>query len=162
MVTSTDVTVIPRGMTAPQVPKQVLLCTFIYLKVIYGSLSYSRLLDKRKITSCNFTYCLDAQRCIRPDSTGERAMSDQWQPPQQYDPGQYPPQQWQQPYWPPPPPVQVNVTQNAYGPSRAYTTQNMGCVEEVFHWTMILCTCGLWLPVYIGRKRSMRSVTVYR
>jgi hypothetical protein len=55
--------------------------------------------------------------------------------------------------------VQVNVTQNAYGPCRAVTQGNLGCIEETFHWTMIICTCGLWLPVYLSRKRSVRSVT---
>lgn len=83
-----------------------------------------------------------------------------------YDPRQQPPagppQNWQYGQQPYPPPVQVNVTQNAYGPSKAITQGNLGCLEEAFHWTMIICTCGLWIPVYISRKRSRRSVTTFR
>lgn len=88
----------------------------------------------------------------------------QWQP--QHDPRQQRPAmppQWGQPQYPQqPPPVQVNVTQNAYGPRAAVTQGKLGGIEELFHWTMIICTCGLWLPVYLSRKRSKRSVTVFR
>ena len=45
------------------------------------------------------------------------------------------------------------------GPRGAVTQGKLGYGEEIFHWTMILCTCGLWLPVYLSRKRSKRSVT---
>lgn len=89
-----------------------------------------------------------------------------WQP--QQDPRQQPapygqPQHPAQPgYWQQPPPVQVNVQQNAYGPSKAITQGNLGCIEETVHWTLIVCTCGLWIPVYISRKRSKRSVTRFR
>lgn len=76
------------------------------------------------------------------------AMPPQWQQGQP----QYP-QQWQQP------PVQVNVQQNNLGPRRAVTQGKLGAGEELFHWCMIICTCGLWYPVYASRKRSKRSVT---
>jgi hypothetical protein len=79
------------------------------------------------------------------------------------------PPQWQQgqpqpPYghYPPPQPVQVNVQQNAYGPRKAVTQGKLGYAEEAFHWLMIIGTCGLWLPVYLSRKRSKRSVTTFR
>lgn len=80
---------------------------------------------------------------------------------QQPPPGYYPPPP--QGYWPPQqPPVQVNVIQNANGPYLAVTQGQLGIFEELFHWTMIICTCGLWLPVYLSRKRSKRSVTTFR
>lgn len=78
---------------------------------------------------------------------------------QQPPPGYYPPPEA---YWQQPPPVQVNVTQNANGPSRAVTQGKLGSIEELFHWTMIICTCGFWYPVYASRKRSKRSVTTFR
>ena len=80
-------------------------------------------------------------------------------PGQQYpQPPQYPYQGQPDPrgYWPPP--VQVNV----YGPHGAVTQGQLGCGEEMFHWFMIIGTCGLWLPVYLSRKRSKRSVTTFR
>jgi hypothetical protein len=68
---------------------------------------------------------------------------------------QYQPQQlYQQP------PVQVNVSQN--GPRRAVTQGKLGYGEEMFHWMMIICSCGFWYPVYASRKRSKRSVTKFR
>ena len=60
------------------------------------------------------------------------------------------------------PPVQVNVQQNVYGPREAVTQGNLGYSETVFHWCMIIGTCGLWYPVYASRKRSKRTVTRYR
>ncbi len=38
--------------------------------------------------------------------------------------------------------------------------RRMGWVALAFHWTMILCTCGLWLPVFFAARR--RRVTVTR
>lgn len=81
----------------------------------------------------------------------------------QFGQPQYPPQQ--QPYGyrqPQQPPVQVNVTQNANGPRRAVTQGKLGYGEEMFHWCMIICSCGFWYPVYASRKRSKRSVTKFR
>jgi hypothetical protein len=120
------------------------------------------------------------------NSNEERVMAGQWQggqwqpeenvqpgvqphvqlPPFRESPGQQYPGQYPQPPqfpYPPPqaywqPPVQVNV----YGPRGAVTQGQLGCGEEVFHWLMIIGTCGLWLPVYLSRKRSMRSVTTFR
>jgi hypothetical protein len=33
---------------------------------------------------------------------------------------------------------------------------------EIFHWTMIICTCGLWTPIYLSGKRKRKTVTSYR
>lgn len=61
------------------------------------------------------------------------------------------------------PPVQVNVQQNVQpGPRKAVTQGKLGYGEEMFHWLMIICTCGLWYPVYASRRRSKRTVTRYR
>jgi hypothetical protein len=43
---------------------------------------------------------------------------------------------------------------------RSYVTQGqMGFGQSLFHWTMIVFTCGLWLPVYLSKRRKLRSVT---
>jgi hypothetical protein len=104
-------------------------------------------------------------------------VTNQWQydprqqqhpatPPQRQQQAQYPPQpyaQQSQPYgYGQPAPVQVNVTQNANGPRRAVTQGKLGYGETMFHWCMIICSAGLWYPVYASRKRSKRSVTKYR
>jgi len=31
----------------------------------------------------------------------------------------------------------------------------------LFHWTMIVCTCGIWYPIYASAKRKRRTVTRY-
>lgn len=94
----------------------------------------------------------------------------QWNP-QQYDPRQPQQQPWdgtysRQDYYPPQPfvqpPVQVNVQQNAYGPSRAYTRRGLGPFWTVFHLTMTCLTCGLWIPVWIWHSRSRNSSTSFR
>lgn len=35
----------------------------------------------------------------------------------------------------------------------------MSVGAEVFHWTMIFATAGLWLPVYIIAKKRRKIVT---
>lgn len=95
----------------------------------------------------------------QPSQGYPNSHSSRTQRPPQYQPQQQPygyqqPQQWQQP------PVQVNVSQN--GPRRAVTQGKLGYGEEMFHWCMIICSCGLWYPVYASRKRSKRSVTKFR
>jgi hypothetical protein len=96
-----------------------------------------------------------------PDETAAamRAYRDGHQQPSAFPRGYHP--QPQPPYGYYPPPVQVNVIQNAHGPRMAVTRGRLGSLEELFHWTMIICTCGLWLPVYLSRKRSKRSVTTF-
>lgn len=37
--------------------------------------------------------------------------------------------------------------------------QRMGYIALAFHWTMILCTMGLWYPVYASRRRARSTVT---
>jgi hypothetical protein len=76
----------------------------------------------------------------------------QSQYPQQY-PAQYPPQQQYQPQQP----------QQQF-PRESVTKTGMSAGEIAFHWTMIICTCGFWWPVYAGRKhkKNRTSVTRYR
>jgi hypothetical protein len=41
--------------------------------------------------------------------------------------------------------------------------QHMGAGELVFHSVMIICTVGLWYPVYRHRKnRKSRTTDIYR
>lgn len=49
-------------------------------------------------------------------------------------------------------------------PRESVTMTGMGAGSMIFHWTMIICTCGFWYPVYAARKRAAdrKSVTRYR
>ena len=40
-------------------------------------------------------------------------------------------------------------------------TRRMSAAEAVFHWIMILCTFGLWTPLYLTRKRKLERTTVH-
>ena len=40
--------------------------------------------------------------------------------------------------------------------------QPLSQTEKIFHAFMIICTLGLWTPVYWHRKRSQPMVTVFR
>lgn len=33
-------------------------------------------------------------------------------------------------------------------------TKPMGTITRLIHYTMILCTAGLWIPVYLSQKRK--------
>jgi hypothetical protein len=85
----------------------------------------------------------------------------QWYMPPNPPQPPYPPQQAYGQPWPQQPP-QVVVQQNNAGPRRAVTRRPMGIIEGTFHWTMIICTAGLWLPVYLARRRSLKTVTKFR
>jgi len=37
----------------------------------------------------------------------------------------------------------------------------MNGIEMIFHAVMIICTCGIWYPVYRGRKRSIGNTTIH-
>lgn len=37
--------------------------------------------------------------------------------------------------------------------------QRMGYISLTIHWTLILCTCGLWYPIYASRRRARSTVT---
>lgn len=37
--------------------------------------------------------------------------------------------------------------------------QRMGYISLAIHWTLILCTCGLWYPIYASRRRARSAVT---
>jgi hypothetical protein len=39
------------------------------------------------------------------------------------------------------------------------TRRKTGWIALTFHWTMIICTCGLWYPIYASRRRSRVTVT---
>ena len=47
-------------------------------------------------------------------------------------------------------------------PAYAYQTRpvRMSQAEKVVHAILIICTFGLWLPVYLSRKRSFRGRTI--
>lgn len=32
---------------------------------------------------------------------------------------------------------------------------------EIFHWFMIVCTMGLWTPVYLSARRKRKTVTTW-
>jgi hypothetical protein len=36
---------------------------------------------------------------------------------------------------------------------------HMHQAEKILHAVLILCTCGLWVPVYWSRKRAARRVS---
>lgn len=79
------------------------------------------------------------------------------QPTQPYPP-QQPYYQQPQPGYGYPPPVQVNVVQNAgYGAVAVRQRINHG-----LHWMLIIFTGGLWLFVYIPMCMKRRKVVVYR
>ncbi|MGW2170402.1 hypothetical protein ACWC1C_07700 [Streptomyces sp. NPDC001705] len=37
--------------------------------------------------------------------------------------------------------------------------RRMGWIAMGFHWTMIVCTVGLWTPVYLAARRRRVTVT---
>lgn len=39
------------------------------------------------------------------------------------------------------------------------TRRKMGWILITFHWVMILCTIGLWTPVYLAARRRRVTVT---
>lgn len=39
------------------------------------------------------------------------------------------------------------------------TRRKTGWIALTIHWTLIICTCGLWSPVYASRRRSRVTVT---
>ncbi|MEU2780542.1 hypothetical protein [Streptomyces sp. NPDC007110] len=39
------------------------------------------------------------------------------------------------------------------------TRRKMGWLLIGFHWTMLLCTVGLWTPVYLAARRRRVTVT---
>lgn len=39
------------------------------------------------------------------------------------------------------------------------TRQKMGWIAITFHWTMIVCTVGLWTPIYLAARRRRVTIT---
>ncbi|MDX5569240.1 hypothetical protein PYK79_46410 [Streptomyces sp. ID05-04B] len=39
------------------------------------------------------------------------------------------------------------------------TRRKMGWLLIGFHWTMMLCTVGLWTPIYLAARRRRVTVT---
>jgi cytochrome b561 len=35
----------------------------------------------------------------------------------------------------------------------------MGWIAITFHWTMIVCTVGLWTPIYLAARRRRVTIT---
>lgn len=68
-----------------------------------------------------------------------------------------PPQFQRQPY-----PQQQQQQQQF--PRESVTVTGMSTGALAFHWTMIVCTCGFWYPVYAARRRqaNRKAVTRYR
>lgn len=81
------------------------------------------------------------------------------QPQYQGQPQQYP---YQQQYPPPPQYAPQPQYQPPQQPRRAVSRNRMSFGVEIFHWTMIICTCGLWTPIYLSGKRKRKTVTSYR
>ena len=48
------------------------------------------------------------------------------------------------------------ATPPSAAPRMTHTTHGVGMAGKLFHWTMILCTAGLWYPVYHKAKRTSR------
>ena len=57
------------------------------------------------------------------------------------------------------------MTQQPYGhpgyatPRKIVSKRKMGFVGHTFHVFMCFMTCGLWIPVYMSRLRSRKTVT---
>jgi hypothetical protein len=49
-----------------------------------------------------------------------------------------------------------------YQPHTMVTKRPMSAMAQVFHWTMIVFTGGLWTPVYLAAIRSRRVTTTWR
>jgi hypothetical protein len=47
-------------------------------------------------------------------------------------------------------------------PNKIVSRRKMGFILHAFHWTMIVCTLGLWTPVYLSGLRKRKTVTRYR
>lgn len=47
-------------------------------------------------------------------------------------------------------------------PRKAVSRQKMSYAAEIGHWTMIVLTAGLWIPVYLNAKRKRKTVTRFR
>jgi hypothetical protein len=43
--------------------------------------------------------------------------------------------------------------------TKIVSRNRMGYFSLMFHWFMILCTCGLWYPIYASIRRSRSTVT---
>lgn len=48
------------------------------------------------------------------------------------------------------------------GPRKAVSRQKMSWVAAAGHWTMMILTAGLWIPVYLNAKRKLKTVTRFR
>lgn len=95
-----------------------------------------------------------------PQSYPQDQPPYQGYPQQPYPPAQQPAYGQQQPmpqpvYYAPPPPVQVNVVQNAGLPASGKR------INHGLHIALSFFTGGLWLFVYIPMVRYRRRHTVY-
>jgi hypothetical protein len=50
-------------------------------------------------------------------------------------------------------------TTAALPPRYSVTYRPMGWIAGTFHFVMMVCTMGLWTPVYLLARRGRRSVT---
>ena len=80
-------------------------------------------------------------------------MSPPPQPPYGYHPPQPPPGYPQPPQGFLYPPL-FQTPQLVTNPAR------MSQAEKIVHAILIICTFGLWLPVYMSRKRSFKGRTI--
>ena len=44
-------------------------------------------------------------------------------------------------------------------PQKITSKSGMSVAETLAHWTAVLCTCGLWYPVYRARKHAADRTT---
>lgn len=47
-------------------------------------------------------------------------------------------------------------------PRKVVSRRKMGWLLHTFHWFMIVCTVGLWTPVYLSALRRRKTVTRYQ
>ena len=47
----------------------------------------------------------------------------------------------------------------AQHPRTTVAYRRMGWIAGTFHFTMMVCTMGLWTPVYLMARRGRRTVT---
>lgn len=45
------------------------------------------------------------------------------------------------------------------GPRKVVHKRKMGFLLHTFHVCMCVCTCGLWIPVYMSGLRKRKTVT---
>lgn len=50
-------------------------------------------------------------------------------------------------------------SRDPYQPRTTVSYRKMGWIAGTFHGLMMVCTMGLWTPVYLAARRGRRTVT---